>query len=151
MRKQTLILCVLSFSAIHAQTLDYFVPAGFNNPFLKSGQFIAGLFYDQSRTTMSFENEESANSSKRWQFIGYLGLIDGLTLRADLSLYPKQTVYEITSGGAGETENTSYLRPNIALSLPADKRLWKFMVILPTRVIHDNRVRYHATRMYRSV
>lgn len=116
MKQKTMIICLILYAGLTAQSLDYYIPAGFNNPFLKSGQFITTFNYYQHRSVMDNQEQESANLSKNWQFSGYLGLIDGFTLRADLSFYPSQTVSEIVSGGAGESNHTSYISPTIVLS-----------------------------------
>ena len=116
MRALVLMFCVMSLSALHAQSLDYYIPAGFNNPLLKSGQFITSLYYTESKSVHDYADGGTENSSKNWQFVGYLGLAEGLTLRADLGFYPEQTISEITSGGAGEDKQTFHLRPDIVLS-----------------------------------
>jgi len=116
MRTLLLMFCAMSLSPLQAQSLDYYIPAGFNNPMLKSGQFITSLYYTHSGSTTDVEEMITENSTKNWQFVGYLGLAEGFTLRADIGFYPEQTASEITSGGAGEQKHTFHLRPDIILS-----------------------------------
>ncbi len=116
MRAFVLLFCAISLSALQAQSLDYYIPAGFTNPLLKSGQFITSLYYTQSRSITDYADQGTERSDKNWQFTGYVGLAEGLTLRADLGFYPEQTISEITSGGSGEDKRTFYLRPDIVLS-----------------------------------
>lgn len=105
------------FSPLLAQMSDYFIPAGFNNPFLKSGQFVTSLYYFQSAgETSILEDSKTRSAERNINFTGLLGLTDHLTFRTDIAVYPKQTVYEIISGGSGSDKETLNIAPSLTLS-----------------------------------
>ena len=55
-------------------------PVGYQNPFLKSGQFISNLYFNSYRNTTDYELGDSNLGEYGINLSGYLGLTDFLTV-----------------------------------------------------------------------
>jgi len=103
-------------STIFGQTTEIYIPAGFNNPFLKSGKFITSLYYYNYNSYSAYADREDKSTNYNLNLVGYIGLTDQITLKANFVYSPAQTYSEITEGGMGEDKSKSYLSPQIVLS-----------------------------------
>jgi hypothetical protein len=103
-------------STSYTQNIEYYVPAGFINPLLKSGQLITSLFYFGDQITTKQDMDKTKFSSKDINFLGYLGITDKLTLKTRLVLSPPQTIEEFVEGGTGGNKNKFSISPELSLS-----------------------------------
>ena len=116
--KRILLLVSIMFiiNSLKAQQLEFMQPVGYQNPFLKSGQYITSLYY-YSRIT---ETERSDNLTKTGEYninlIGYLGLIDNLTLKTLITVHPYQKIYWYSEGGSGNDKSKFYVDPEFTIS-----------------------------------
>ena len=103
-------------STIFGQINDIYIPAGFNNPFLKSGKFITSLYYYNYNSGFEYGGQEDKLTNYNLNLVGYLGLTDQITLKTNIVYSPTQTYSKITKGGVGEDKSDLYLSPQIVLS-----------------------------------
>ncbi len=110
----TLLLC----SVLPAQQLEHMVPVGFNNPFLKSGQYITSLYFQNNSSEESRPESESGIERNAYSINmrSYLGLTDNITLSAALHFFPEQTISEGLYGTGGDATNSFYVQPEVVLS-----------------------------------
>ena len=107
---QFTILMLLVFTALtFAQNLEYYRPVGFQNPLLKSGQYIMSAYYH-------YENQESErdvnlSETNRYNLAtsGYLGVTDKMTLSTNFNFFPRQTTFQ----EHGETKAQNYENLNL--------------------------------------
>ena len=112
------ILTVLFISQSLAQQLEYMIPAGFNNPLLRSGQYITSLYIMDrySKTDIKEDKIGSERGEYSFNFSSYVGLTDRLTLSARLYFYPEQTLGKSLYGGGGDQMSSFRLTPSFVLS-----------------------------------
>jgi len=111
-----LIMLMLFAGLCRSQEYHFFIPAHFQNPLLKSGNFIAGIYYNNQRSDIQLEEQVTRNTTKNFTFSGILGITNNLTVRGQLDLYPSQYSSKIVAGGSGGTKNNFYLRPQLVVS-----------------------------------
>jgi len=134
MRRQFRIITfaiLFSFISNYAQNIEHMIPAGFNNPFLKSGEYIS-TFYFNSLNSESNVNE-GISGFRRDEYSlnmrSYLGITDDITLSTRLFVFPKQTVSKSMFGDGGDRINTFNIRPEIILSYRLEKNIEIFGAI----------------------
>jgi hypothetical protein len=118
---EVVLLIVLISSFCLAQDLQYYRPVGFQNPLLKSGQFISSISYYHSAIESTWDTNDlsytdTRQSDQYLDMFGYLGLTDNLTINANLNVYPSQIYNEIIKNGSGKNKIKLNVRPNIVLS-----------------------------------
>jgi hypothetical protein len=101
---------------LQAQQLEYMQPVGYQNPFLKSGQFISSLYYYTLQTESDFTNSDVHTGDKNFNFTGYLGLTDFLTLSTRVVVFPDQKIHWETDGSTMKRNTDFYVNPEITLS-----------------------------------
>ena len=73
----------ISSQFLSAQKLEHMLPAGYQNPFLKSGQFITTLYYYSLLFEDDFNQEDPPyvrnHGENSIRFAGYLGLTGQIT------------------------------------------------------------------------
>jgi hypothetical protein len=106
----------LLLTNLQAQKIEHMQPVGYQNPFLRSGQFISGLYYYQSERVSDYTNEKSHFGDKNLTFAGYLGLTDFLTLSTRISVYPNQKIQWYTGESTMKRETDFYISPQLTLS-----------------------------------
>ena len=112
----SILFIFLISSTVFGQITDIYIPAGFNNPLLKSGNFITSLYYYNSNTLSEYDDREDKLANYNFNLVGYIGVTDQITLKTIFVYSPAQTYSEITKGGMGEDKSKSYLSPQIVLS-----------------------------------
>ncbi len=103
-------------SSLLSQNFQYYIPAGFTNPLLKSGEFISSLYYFNDQIQTKQDISKIQYSRKDINFLGYLGITDNITLKTRFIISPSQTVQEVIEGGVGEKTNNFSFSPEITLS-----------------------------------
>ena len=91
-------------------------PVGYQNPFLKSGQFISDLYLYSYRNTIDRELDDTNFGEYSINLSGYLGLTDFLTVSTRLSAYPAQKTAWRSDGADGKREQSFNINPQITLS-----------------------------------
>jgi len=107
---------ILITHTLQAQELEFMQPVGFQNPFLKSGQLISSLFYYERQAEIDFTNNDVHTGDKNFNFNGYLGLTDFLTLSTRVALYPDQKIQWETDGSTRKRKTDLHVNPEITLS-----------------------------------
>jgi hypothetical protein len=117
--KHTFVFVILIFlgfnTQIHAQNMEFYQPVGFNNPLLKSGQFITTLYYYNTSSKYVRDLDEYKNILKSFSFASFLGITDAITLNVKLSLYPEQTIFERIVVSGTDQQNFN-IKPEFVLS-----------------------------------
>ena len=115
MKKNFIFILLISFCL--GQSLnEYYIPAGFQNPLLKSGQFISGMYYYHYQVASLREGSETTDYSKNINMTGYLGITDRITLRTKFIVSPEQNVQEVTKGGKGTSTSVFNINPQLTVS-----------------------------------
>lgn len=126
MKKKLLFIILMNslwFSPSFGQGMDLFIPAGYTNPFLQSGQYIAGLYYQNHTSYHTLAEEETRNREYYFGALGYLGLTDDITLKAIVDIFPEQMSNEKIAGGFGGDKDKFYVAPQFILSYRMTKSL----------------------------
>jgi len=108
-------LLIMSTS-LHSQNFQYYIPAGFTNPLLKSGEFVSSLYYFNDQIQTKQDISKIKYSRNDINFLGYLGITDNITLRTRFIISPPQTIQEVIEGGIGEKTNNFSFSPEITFS-----------------------------------
>ena len=74
-------------STSFGQITDIYIPAGFNNPFLKSGKFITSLYYYNNSSFSEYDEREDKLTNYNLNLVGYMGLTDQITLKANFVFF----------------------------------------------------------------
>ena len=111
-----IVILYLSYELSNAQGLEFMQPVGYQNPFLKSGQFITNLYFYAHQSETEQTNYTRYNGSKNVNFIGYLGLTDYITISTRIAIYPTQKVVWESEGSTLKTENDFHFNPEFILS-----------------------------------
>ena|SRR3990172_2579164 len=102
------------------QNLNRVVPIGYQNPFLRSGQYITTLYYysNTDRTESSFDGYKSIYVDREYsvRWAGYLGLADNLTLSTKLFVYPRQEIHWGEGVSNAKDTQKANLNPQVTLS-----------------------------------
>ncbi len=110
------IINIILLGKVDAQEAVY-MPVGFKNPFLKSGQYISTLSYSEDRIKGEIDSRAGYKvKEKTVRFTNYLGLTDRITLSAQSVFYPTQTVLRNFGDYSGNDKIEYYLKPNFILS-----------------------------------
>ncbi len=110
-------LVIFLLSNSYAQKIEHLVPIGFNNPFLKSGQFISSMFLENSSFKSEYEDKTGIKRNEYYlSFQTYLGLTDDVTLSTRLNTFPTQTVDKGLFDGGGDRKQNFNIRPEFILS-----------------------------------
>ena len=117
MSRITPYLVFLSMISIsYAQNIEYYIPAGFANPLLKSGQIITNLYYFGDQTQIKQDVGKIKLSRYDINFLGYLGLTDKITIKTRFILSPPQTIEEVTGESTGENTKNFSISPELTIS-----------------------------------
>ena len=103
-------------NSLHAQQLEYMQPVGYQNPLLKSGQFISSLYYFSKQSETEYSGHNTHFEDNNINFFGYLGLTDFLTLSTRLSIYPSQKIQWETGESTMKRKTDFYINPELTLS-----------------------------------
>lgn len=116
--KRLLLLVSILFivNSIQAQQLEFMQPVGYQNPFIKSGQFIANLYFYAHQSETEQTNYTRHNDIKNVNFISYLGVTDYITVSTRIAIYPAQKVVWESEGSTLKTENDFHINPELILS-----------------------------------
>ncbi|MBN1407911.1 MAG: hypothetical protein JW956_08985 [Calditrichaceae bacterium] len=123
--KRILLLVSIMFivNSLKAQQLEFMQPVGYQNPFLKSGQYITSLYYYSYESNYRYSNDTHHNGSKYINIAGFLGLTDFLTLSTKIAVYPNQKMQWDTGESTMKRETDFYINPEITLSYRPIKSL----------------------------
>jgi hypothetical protein len=113
--KICIFLLILSTS-LYSQDLQYYIPAGFINPLLKSGEFVSSLYYFHDQIQTEQDISRIKYSRRDINFLGYLGITDKITLKTRFIISPPQTIQEVIEGGIGEKTSNFSFSPEITFS-----------------------------------
>jgi len=105
---------ILEFA--NAQRLEYMQQVGYQNPFLKSGQFISNLYFYSFGNTSERDLGDTNFGEYSINLSGYLGLTDYLTFSTRITAYPEQKTYWRSGGEEGKREQSFNINPQITLS-----------------------------------
>ncbi len=113
---QFVAFCFGLASLASAQGLEHYLPVGFHNPLLKSGQYIFSVAYNNSNQ----ENDQAGSTFEYGQrylnAFGYLGMTDRITLSTNLNLFPRQTIWQSRGDNEGCDREDLNLSASVALS-----------------------------------
>ena len=123
--KRFLLLVGILFivSSIQAQQLEFMQPVGYQNPFLKSGQYITSLYYYMHESESNYSNYISHIGSEYLNLTGFIGLTDFLTLSTKIAVYPPQKIQWYTGENTMKRKNDFSVNPEITLSYRPIKSL----------------------------
>ena len=96
--------------------MDYYQPAGFANPPLRSGHFLTSVFYSHQLATQTVAEMKTDRPEKEIILAGYLGLTDFLTLQTNIAIIPDQTILELRDPQVGKDKLKFNIRPQVMLS-----------------------------------
>lgn len=98
-----------------AQNQEHYLPVGFQNPILKSGQYIFSASFNNS-TQKNTQGTNSYEYGKHYfNAMGYLGVTDRITLSTYLTLSPRQTIAQ--SRGVNEYSDRENFNASTSLNL----------------------------------
>jgi hypothetical protein len=121
-------IIVMLTGTTYSQQLEHMIPVGYNNPFLKSGQYITSLYF--SGHFSEYDNKETQNGTQSRQysvnFTGLIGLTNKVTLATHLNFYPEQTLDKRLYGGGGDRISNFYVSPAFVLSYRPKENLELF-------------------------
>jgi len=117
MKKFLLLIVILLFSNGYAQKIEHMVPIGFNNPFLKSGQFISTMFLENASFKSEYKDNTGIERNEYFlSFRTYIGLADDITLSTQLNTFPTQTVDKGLFNSGGDRKQKFNISPEFILS-----------------------------------
>jgi hypothetical protein len=91
-------------------------PVGYQNPFLKSGQYIAGLYYYSYQSETEYSNYDRYSRNNNINLVSYLGLTDYLTISTRIAIYPDQKI-NWSEGNSTQKRKTNFnINPELTLS-----------------------------------
>lgn len=98
-----------------AQNQEHYLPVGFQNPILKSGQYIFSASFNNSNQKSTQESNIYEYGKHYFNALGYLGVTDRITLSTFLTLSPEQTVSQ--SRGNYESRDRENFNATTSLNL----------------------------------
>lgn len=116
--KQLLLLFSIIFisNSLYSQQLEFMQPVGYQNPFLKSGQFIASLYSYSYQSETEYSDYDRYFRNNNINLVSYLGLTDYLTLATRIAIYPDQKINWSEGNSTQKRKNNFNINPELTLS-----------------------------------